>query len=144
MEGLMSEKAEERVTITIDGKQIKVPAGTNIIEAASLAGVEIPHYCYHPHLSVAGAHSFKFSGSLALFRAWPNQVISPDLLKKAECTRTKSVFVIDVKGALKQTLSVRREKMSQILKRKSTFTLVVSYWPKLIEFFWCKVPLGWK
>ena len=30
------------------------------------------------------------------------------------------------------------------LERKFTFTFVVSYWPKLIEFFWCKVPLGWK
>ena len=42
------------VTIFIDDKEIKVPKGTNLIEAAKLAGVEIPHYCYHPHLSIAG------------------------------------------------------------------------------------------
>lgn len=24
------------------------------------------------------------------------------------------------------------------------FTFVVSYWPRLIEFFWCSEPLGWK
>ena len=40
--------------VKINDTEIEVPAGTNMIEAAKLAGVEIPHYCYHPHLSVAG------------------------------------------------------------------------------------------
>ncbi|MBI1847393.1 MAG: (2Fe-2S)-binding protein [Candidatus Rokubacteria bacterium] len=40
--------------LTIDGKPIEVPAGTNIIEAARLLGIEVPHYCYHPGLSIAG------------------------------------------------------------------------------------------
>jgi NADH-quinone oxidoreductase subunit G len=40
--------------LTIDGKEIEVPAGTNLIEAARLLGIEIPHYCYHPALSIAG------------------------------------------------------------------------------------------
>jgi NADH-quinone oxidoreductase subunit G len=40
--------------LTINGKEIEVPAGTNLIEAARLAGVEVPHYCYHPALSIAG------------------------------------------------------------------------------------------
>lgn len=47
-------KAPEMVTVTIDGKQVQVPKGTNLIEAAKTAGIEVPHYCYHPHLSVAG------------------------------------------------------------------------------------------
>lgn len=42
------------VTGTIDGKAVTVPKGTNIIEAAKSAGIEIPFYCYHPHLSVPG------------------------------------------------------------------------------------------
>ncbi|TVR47104.1 MAG: ferredoxin [Puniceicoccaceae bacterium] len=42
------------VTVVIDGKEIAVPKGTNIIEAASRLGIEIPHYCYHPKLSVVG------------------------------------------------------------------------------------------
>jgi NADH-quinone oxidoreductase subunit G len=41
--------------LTIDGKEIEVPAGTNLIEAARRAGTEIPHYCYHPGLPIAGA-----------------------------------------------------------------------------------------
>jgi NADH-quinone oxidoreductase subunit G len=40
--------------LTVDGKEIEVAPGTNLIEAARLAGVEIPHYCYHPGLSIAG------------------------------------------------------------------------------------------
>jgi NADH-quinone oxidoreductase subunit G len=40
--------------ITIDGKEIEVPAGTNLIEAARRLGIEVPHYCYHPGLTIAG------------------------------------------------------------------------------------------
>jgi NADH-quinone oxidoreductase subunit G len=40
--------------LTIDGKEVEVAAGTNLIEAARAAGIEVPHYCYHPGLSIAG------------------------------------------------------------------------------------------
>jgi len=42
------------VTLTIEGRQVSVPAGTSILEAAKYAGILIPHYCYHPSLSIAG------------------------------------------------------------------------------------------
>ncbi len=42
------------VTVNIDGKEIAVPKGTNVIEAARLVNVDVPHYCYHPKLSVVG------------------------------------------------------------------------------------------
>jgi NADH-quinone oxidoreductase subunit G len=42
------------ITVNIDGREIAVPKGTNMIEAARRLGVEIPHFCYHPKLSVAG------------------------------------------------------------------------------------------
>jgi len=41
------------VTMTVDGREIVVKPGTNLIEAAKAAGSEIPYYCYHPRLSVA-------------------------------------------------------------------------------------------
>ncbi len=41
--------------VTIDNRQVEVPPGTNLIEAARKLGIEIPHYCYHPALSIAGA-----------------------------------------------------------------------------------------
>ncbi len=47
-------KPADLVTVNIDGKDIAVPKGTNVIEAAKLLGIEIPHYCYHPKLSVVG------------------------------------------------------------------------------------------
>ncbi|PYN16438.1 MAG: NADH-quinone oxidoreductase subunit G [Candidatus Rokuibacteriota bacterium] len=40
--------------LTVNGQQVEVPAETNLIEAARKAGVEVPHYCYHPGLSIAG------------------------------------------------------------------------------------------
>ncbi len=44
----------EMVNLTVDGKAVSVPKGTNLIDAAKAAGVDVPYYCYHPHLSVAG------------------------------------------------------------------------------------------
>ena len=42
------------VTVNIDGKEIAVPKGTNVVEAARLVNVDVPHYCYHPKLAVVG------------------------------------------------------------------------------------------
>ena len=46
----------ENITINIDGQDVSVPKGINIIEAVKIAGKgnEVPHYCYHPKLSIAG------------------------------------------------------------------------------------------
>lgn len=40
-------------TITIDGREIPFEPGDTIIRAAHRAGIDIPHYCWHPGLSVA-------------------------------------------------------------------------------------------
>jgi NADH-quinone oxidoreductase subunit G len=40
--------------ITIDGREIEVPAGITVIQACEIAGIEIPRFCYHERLSVAG------------------------------------------------------------------------------------------
>ncbi len=44
-------------TAIIDQREIEIPAGRRIngIEAARLAGIEIPYYCWHPGLSVVGS-----------------------------------------------------------------------------------------
>lgn len=39
-------------TFKLDGKEIPFEKGDNIIRAAARQGIEIPHYCYHPGLSV--------------------------------------------------------------------------------------------
>jgi NADH-quinone oxidoreductase subunit G len=39
---------------TINGREIEVPAGTSVIEAAERLGIHIPHFCWHPDLPVDG------------------------------------------------------------------------------------------
>jgi NADH-quinone oxidoreductase subunit G len=40
--------------VTINGKELDAPDGVNLIRAAEMVGIEIPHYCYHPGLTVVG------------------------------------------------------------------------------------------
>jgi predicted molibdopterin-dependent oxidoreductase YjgC len=44
----------DTVTVAIDGKEIRVPAGTTILAAAARLGITIPVICYHPHLTANG------------------------------------------------------------------------------------------
>ncbi len=41
-------------TLTVDGKQIEFKQGQTVIEAARTAGIDIPHFCWHPSLSISG------------------------------------------------------------------------------------------
>ena len=43
------------VNLTVDGKKLKAPAGTLLIEACKSVGVEVPSFCYYPNLSLQGA-----------------------------------------------------------------------------------------
>jgi len=40
--------------LTIDGTEIEVPGGITVLQACEMAGKEIPRFCYHERLSVAG------------------------------------------------------------------------------------------
>ena len=40
--------------VTIDGETIEVPAGITVLQACEIAGKEVPRFCYHERLSVAG------------------------------------------------------------------------------------------
>jgi NADH-quinone oxidoreductase subunit G len=40
--------------VTVDGIEIEVPRGATVLQAAELAGKEIPRFCYHERLSIAG------------------------------------------------------------------------------------------
>jgi NADH-quinone oxidoreductase subunit G len=42
----------DTVTLTIDGRQIVVPKGTTVLQAAIEAGIQVPYYCYHPGLGI--------------------------------------------------------------------------------------------
>ncbi|MDD5180584.1 MAG: NADH-quinone oxidoreductase subunit NuoG [Gallionellaceae bacterium] len=41
------------INVEIDGKKVEIEAGRTVIEAAHLAGVYIPRFCYHKKLSIA-------------------------------------------------------------------------------------------
>ncbi len=43
------------VTFTVDGKKLRAPAGTLLIDACRKAGIEIPAFCYYPGLSLQAA-----------------------------------------------------------------------------------------
>jgi NADH-quinone oxidoreductase subunit G len=40
--------------LTIDGQEIEVPAGSTVLQACEAAGREIPVFCFHPRLNIAG------------------------------------------------------------------------------------------
>jgi len=40
--------------LTVDGMAVEVPNGASVLQACEAAGVEIPRFCYHERLSVAG------------------------------------------------------------------------------------------
>ncbi|MGA2175628.1 MAG: molybdopterin-dependent oxidoreductase [Verrucomicrobiota bacterium] len=54
----------EKIKVKVDGREIEVPKAmpdwqgklqpTTMLQACAAAGVEVPHYCYHPKLPVAG------------------------------------------------------------------------------------------
>ncbi len=44
----------KQVTLTIDGKQITAPEGALIVDAAKMAGIDIPVFCHHPKLEPVG------------------------------------------------------------------------------------------
>ncbi|MEC8973372.1 MAG: molybdopterin-dependent oxidoreductase [Verrucomicrobiota bacterium] len=59
-----TEPAVDTVTVKVDGRAVEVPRTTSnwqgqpepttVLQACKHAGIEIPHYCYHPKLPVAG------------------------------------------------------------------------------------------
>ena len=64
MAATQTEPAVETVTVKVDGRAVEVPRTmpnwqgnpepTTVLQACKHAGIEIPHYCYHPKLPVAG------------------------------------------------------------------------------------------
>jgi len=64
MGGNQVERAAETVTVKVDGRTVEVPRVTpnwqgkpeitTVLQACKHAGIELPHYCYHPKLPVVG------------------------------------------------------------------------------------------
>ncbi|MDW3095093.1 MAG: NADH-quinone oxidoreductase subunit NuoG [Gammaproteobacteria bacterium] len=50
---MTDQNQKDLVTVTIDGVDVQAPRNAMLIEVADQAGVSIPRFCYHKHLSVA-------------------------------------------------------------------------------------------
>ena len=44
------------VEVFVNGNPVSIPAGSAVIQACEMAGVDIPRFCYHERLAVAGHH----------------------------------------------------------------------------------------
>lgn len=83
--------APELINVTINDKQVSVPPSSTIIQACELANVEVPRFCYHERLSIAGncrmclvevARSPKLVASCAM-------PVMPDMVIKTDSDRVK-------------------------------------------------------
>ncbi|XP_023527139.1 NADH dehydrogenase [ubiquinone] iron-sulfur protein 1, mitochondrial-like [Cucurbita pepo subsp. pepo] len=45
---------EDAIEVFVDGYPVKVPKGMTVLQACEIAGVDIPRFCYHSRLSIAG------------------------------------------------------------------------------------------
>src|SRR5262252_1448957 len=53
--GTPASKADKKVALSIDGRQVKVPEGTSVMRAAMEAGIEIPKLCATDMLEAFGS-----------------------------------------------------------------------------------------
>ena len=42
------------VKLTINNKTLDVESGITVLQACEIAGIEVPRFCYHERLSIAG------------------------------------------------------------------------------------------
>jgi NADH-quinone oxidoreductase subunit G len=83
--------------LTIDGVEIEVAEGTTVLEAAKSIGIEIPHYCYHPGLSIAGNCRM----CLVEVEKAPKLMISCDLrAQDGQVIHTRSPKVLEARRAM--------------------------------------------
>ncbi|XP_071915643.1 NADH dehydrogenase [ubiquinone] iron-sulfur protein 1, mitochondrial [Coffea arabica] len=45
---------EDAIEVFVDGYTVKIPKGMTVLQACEIAGVDIPRFCYHSRLSIAG------------------------------------------------------------------------------------------
>uniref|UniRef100_A0A0D9ZCF3 2Fe-2S ferredoxin-type domain-containing protein n=1 Tax=Oryza glumipatula TaxID=40148 RepID=A0A0D9ZCF3_9ORYZ len=45
---------EDALEVFVDGHAVRIPKGFTVLQACEVAGVDIPRFCYHSRLSIAG------------------------------------------------------------------------------------------
>ena len=46
--------SSNKVNLTIDGIDVEVAAGSSVLQACEVLGLEIPRFCFHERLLIAG------------------------------------------------------------------------------------------
>jgi NADH dehydrogenase (ubiquinone) Fe-S protein 1 len=54
MKPAMVAPALETITVTVDGESVQIPKGATVLHACDAAGIDVPRFCYHQRLSIAG------------------------------------------------------------------------------------------
>ena len=44
----------EKIEVFVNDKSVMVDPGTTVLQAAAMVGIEIPRFCYHERLAIAG------------------------------------------------------------------------------------------
>jgi len=45
---------QPKAKVSVNGKEVEVSAGCTVLQACEVAGIEVPRFCYHDRLSIAG------------------------------------------------------------------------------------------
>ena len=83
----------ELVHVTVDDREVEVPKGTGLVEAAQAAGIEIPVFCYEPRLGPpVGACRMclvEIEG-IPKLQAACTLTVAPDMVIKTSATSAKA------------------------------------------------------
>jgi NADH-quinone oxidoreductase subunit G len=115
---------DKLINLKIDGRDVTAPAGTLIVDAAKLAGITIPVFCYHPKLEPVGMCRMCLVdiGRPAVDRATGQPVLNEDGTPKiafgpkleTACTTPVSEGMV-VWGATEKVMAARKDVLEFLL-----------------------------
>ncbi len=115
---------DKLISLTIDGRPASVPAGTLVVDAAKMAGITIPVFCYHPKMEPVGMCRMCLVdiGRPAVDRATGQPVLNEDGTPKISfgpkletaCTTPVSEGMV-IWGATEKVLAARKDVIEFLL-----------------------------
>ncbi len=115
---------DKLISLTIDGRPACVPAGTLVVDAAKMTGIDIPVFCYHPKLEPVGMCRMCLVdiGRPAIDRATGQPILNEDGTPKitfgpkleTACTTPVSEGMV-IWGATEKVLAARKDVIEFLL-----------------------------
>jgi NADH-quinone oxidoreductase subunit G len=115
---------DKLINLKIDGRDVSVPAGTLVVDAAKMAGITIPVFCYHPKLEPVGMCRMCLVdiGRPAVDRATGQPVLNEDGTPKISfgpkletaCTTPVSEGMV-IWGATEKVMAARKDVLEFLL-----------------------------